>query len=89
VRLAFGDALDFRRVHAVHLALVVPLLSVDALGNLRQLLELQMRLFILPPPNRHFTLDVADDSTKIGLEPLLFALGTLHLPRRATFDRRS
>ena len=80
VRFAFGNAFDFGRMHAVHLAFVVTLLCMDALANLQQSLEPELFLFPRYLPSRHFAFDVTDYSAKIGLEPLLFTFGALHLP---------
>ena len=80
VRLAFGDAFDFRRMHAVHLAFVVTLLRMNAPGNLQQPREPGMFLFPLYWPSHHFAFDVTHHSAQVDIEPLLFAPGTLHLP---------
>ena len=52
VRLAFGDALDFRRMHTVHLAFVVALLGMNTPGNFQQCVSLADFLFslLLPSP---------------------------------------
>lgn len=74
VRLAFGDALHFWRVHAVELVVVIPLLSIDALGLGQQLLEIRGRF-------GQFALDIAQDPAQKFLQLLLLFARSLGLPR--------
>src|SRR5260370_7129235 len=71
VLFSFGDALHFRRLHAVKLVLVLSLLPIDARRPLQGLGQLRAQLLAV---RGGFALDVAKDSAQVSAQSLgLFA----------------
>ena len=76
-RLALGHAFHFRRMHAVELVLVVPLLHANPMGDAEQVDKARVRV----RPARKVALDIAHDAPQVCFEPLLLAPDAVHLAR--------